>query len=201
MADIYEGAQWMSADKQWPSLCAKIDELLAYSPQVLIAIDGDCGSGKSTLAEHLRADYDGNVLHMDHFFLRPEQRTEARFSEPGGNVDYERFSAEVLTPLKGGQAFAYRPFDCRISDFGEAIPIQPRRLNIIEGAYSLHPVLSDAYHIKVFLSITPDEQLRRIAWRDGEKLLKRFETEWIPKEKRYFAHFDIVKQCDFVFEQ
>ena len=49
---------------------------------------------------------------MDDFFLRPEQRTPERFSEPGGNVDRERFLSEVLLPLRQGEAVDYRRFDC-----------------------------------------------------------------------------------------
>jgi len=182
-------------------LLAKIDQLFARQAQVLLAIDGGAASGKTSLAAELRETYDCNILPMDHFFLRPEQRTEERLAEPGGNIDYERFQLEVLTPLKAGQAFTYRPFDCKSGDFGEAIAVLPKKLNIIEGSYSLHPTLGDAYHIKVFLTLLPDEQLRRIALRDGEVLRKRFETQWIPMEKRYFFTFDIEKQCDFVFHQ
>jgi len=180
-------------------LYTKINELLDARPQVLLAIDGDCASGKTTLAAVLRRRYDANVLPTDHFFLRPNQRTADRLAEPGGNVDYERFLAEVLTPLKAGKAFVYRPFDCTTSDFGAEIAVPSRRLNIVEGTYSLHPTLADAYHVKVFLRAAPDEQLRRIGERDGEKLLERFEAEWIPMEKRYFVYFDVENQCDFVF--
>jgi len=183
----------------YKALYTKIDQLLATRPKVLLAIDGPCGGGKTTLAAELKRTYDCNVLPMDHFFLRPEQRTAARLVEPGGNVDYERFLAEGLTPLKAGEAFTYRPFDCAKGDFGAEIAVPPRPLNVVEGTYSLHPTLTDAYHIKVFLRLAPAEQLRRIAGRNGENLLERFETEWIPMEKRYFAHFDVENQCEFVF--
>ena len=44
---------------------------------------------------------------MDDFFLRPEQRRPERFAEPGGNVDRERFAAEVL--VHTGPAFDQLP--------------------------------------------------------------------------------------------
>ena len=58
----------------------------------LLAIDGRCAAGKTTLAAQLARLSGCTVVPMDHFFLRPEQRTEERFLEPGGNVDRERFS-------------------------------------------------------------------------------------------------------------
>ena len=86
-----------------------IDALLTRDGQVFVAIDGKCTSGKTTLAAKIAEKYDCNVFHMDEFFLRPEQRTPERFSQVGGNVDYERFWQEVLLPLKKGEAFSYRP--------------------------------------------------------------------------------------------
>ena len=65
----------------------RIDALLAREGSVVIAIDGSCTAGKTTLAAHLATKYDCNLIHMDDFFLRPEQRTAERFAEPGGNVD------------------------------------------------------------------------------------------------------------------
>ena len=66
---------------------ARIETLLAERDCVFVAIDGPCTSGKTTFAAMLNRRFGGNVLHMDDFFLRPEQRTPERFAEPGGNVD------------------------------------------------------------------------------------------------------------------
>jgi len=182
-------------------LNAQIDELLISTVRpIILAIDGDCAAGKSTLAVHLAKTYAATVIPMDAFFLRPEQRTAARLAEPGGNIDYERFKTEVLIPLVANKPFTYRPYDCQTADFAPEITILPNRLHIIEGTYSLHPTLVDAYHLKLFLGISSDEQLCRIAARNGDAMLERFRDEWIPMEKCYFSHFGIKKQCDFVFE-
>ena len=69
----------------------RIERVFTEREHVFVAIDGPCASGKTTLAALLQRRFDGNVLHMDDFFLRPEQRTPERFAEPGGNVDRERF--------------------------------------------------------------------------------------------------------------
>ena len=164
----------------------QIDHLLAQKDFVTVAIDGQCTSGKTTLAAQLAAIYDCNVFHMDDFFLRPEQRTAARFAEVGGNVDYERFYREVLLPLRERQPFSYRPFDCSTFTLAEPVSVMPKKLNIIEGTYSHHPYFSDPYDLKLVLQVDEATQRQRILQRPAF-LHKRFFEEWIPMENRYFA--------------
>ena len=110
---------------------ARIETLLAERDCVFVAIDGPCTSGKTTFAAMLNRRFGGNVLHMDDFFLRSEQRTPERFAEPGGNVDRERFETEVLAPLAAGQAAQYRPWDCHTGDFAVAYAVEPAQLTIV----------------------------------------------------------------------
>ena len=175
----------------------EIDRLLKTNSQVIIAIDGNCTSGKTTLAKQLAEIYDCNVFHMDDFFLRPEQRTEERFAEVGGNVDYERFREEVLLPLKSGTVFSYRPFSCSTFTLSDPVSVQPKQLNIVEGTYSLHPYFGDVYDLKIRLTISPELQRQRVLERP-EFLHKRFFEEWIPMEDRYFVGFQISQKCDVV---
>ncbi|MBR7147444.1 MAG: hypothetical protein IKD13_01325, partial [Firmicutes bacterium] len=108
----------------------------------VVAIEGGSASGKTTLSQILSRVYDCTVFHMDDFFLRPEQRTPERFSEPGGNVDRERFLEEVLKPLSRGEVVRYRRFDCSTFTLGEPMEVEPKPLVIVEGAYSMHPELA-----------------------------------------------------------
>lgn len=172
-------------EKILSELRPQIDSLLREKTLVIIAIDGKCTSGKTTLAKKLAEIYDCNVFHMDDFFLRPEQRTEERFAQIGGNVDYERFYEEVLCPLKAGQAFAYRPFDCATFTLAQPVSVSPKALNIIEGTYSLHPCFGDPYDLKILLTVDEKIQRERVLQRPAF-LHKRFFEEWIPMENRYF---------------
>lgn len=163
----------------------QIDMLMGKNSPVIIAIDGNCTAGKTTLARHIAAEYDCNVFHMDDFFLRPEQRTAQRYAQIGGNVDYERFYTEVLLPLKKGIPFSYRPFDCKTFTLSDPVAVTPKRLNIVEGSYCLHPYFHDPYDLKVLLSISPELQHTRILQRPAF-LHQRFFTQWIPMENAYF---------------
>ena len=175
----------------------RIDALLVQNDSVIIAIDGPCTAGKTTLAGKLAERYDCNVVHMDDFFLRPEQRTAERFATPGGNVDFERFREEVILPLKTGTSFSYRPFDCKTFTLASPVSITPKKLTIIEGSYCNHPHFGNPYDLKIFLTITPELQRQRILKRPAF-LHQRFLDEWIPMEQLYFSHFGICQMCDIV---
>ena len=173
----------------------QIDAFIKEKDFVVLAIDGKCTSGKTTLAAKLAEIYDCNVFHMDDFFLRPEQRTPERFAEPGGNVDYERFATEVLTPLKTRQPFSYRPFDCSTFTLAAPVCVIPKQLNIVEGTYSHHPYFGSPYDLKILLTVDAQTQRQRILKRPIS-VQKRFFDEWIPLENRYFHSFEIPGRAD-----
>ena len=157
-----------------PALLRRIRALAAAQPRVLVAIDGRCAAGKTTLAASLQAQLACNVFHMDDFFLRSEQRTAARFAEPGGNVDRERFLAEVLTPLRRGEKIFYRRFDCASMQLQSAVETAPGKLVVTEGAYSMHPELAPYYDLSVFLDISPELQRERILRRNTPEKAEQF---------------------------
>ncbi len=167
---------------------------------VIVAIDGRCTSGKSTLARVLAEKYGVPVLHMDDFFLRPEQRAPERFDVPGENIDHERFLAEVLTPLSRGEAFTYRPFVCADQSLGAPISFAPAEIVVVEGSYACHPALADHYAVRVFVDLSPEEQYDRLLAREGEDGMNAFIERWIPLEEKYFASIQPKKNADLRFE-
>jgi uridine kinase len=175
-----------------------IDRELERKDKVIVAIEGNSGAGKSYLAKLIANRYDCNIFHMDDFFLQSHQRTKERFEEAGGNIDYERFKREVVAPLMENLEFKYQLFDCQQAALAEFIHVIPKQLNIIEGVYSMHPLWNEIYDIRIFLSVEPEVQLKRILQRNGEFMLKRFQEEWIPLENKYFEACQIAAQCDFM---
>ena len=178
----------------------KIKDIRKEKDFVLVAIDGRCGSGKTTLAAYLKEMCKCDVIHMDHFFPRLKQRTAERLNEPGGNLDRERFLEEVMVPLKRHESFFYRPYDPRKHEMAAAIKIEPCDVVIVEGSYSCHPVLFDEYDLRIFLTVSEPERLRRIRERNGEAGLVQFQEKWIPMEERYFSAYRIEERCDFRFK-
>lgn len=182
-----------------PLLCA-IDRKAARQERVLLAIEGGSASGKTTLSQLLSHIYGCTVFHMDDFFLRPEQRTPERLAEPGGNVDRERFYAEVLNPLSSGSSVRYRRYDCHTQALQPPTDVTPTPLTVVEGAYSMHPLLADRYDLSVFLRIAPELQRQRIIRRNGSEMAERFFTLWVPLETRYFEAMDPASRCDLILE-
>lgn len=169
--------------------------------EATIAIDGMCGSGKSTLATLISKLWDVQLFHMDDFFLQPYQRTPERFQKPGENVDHERFKAEVLLPLSNKESVHYRKFDCsKMALCKESTFIPYHALNIIEGTYSMHPDLREAYDLTITLSIDPDLQKERILKRNGPERLEMFIDRWIPLENHYFNELSIFDRSDLHYD-
>lgn len=172
-----------------------IRHLLSVHSQIRVAIDGPCASGKSTLGQSLARTFSCPLIHMDDFFLRPDQRTPTRLAEPGGNVDYERFDREVLSPLCAGGTARYRPWRCHSETFGPEITVAPCPLVIIEGSYSLRRELRDRYHLRIWLEAPWEVRRNRLLERGGPGCLARFEQLWIPLENRYFSVCKVPECC------
>lgn len=179
----------------------RIRELLQQKPNAVICIEGRAASGKTTAAALLSELFDAQIVHMDDFFLPPALRTPERLQEDGGNVHYERFLEEVTNPLRQNRPFSYRIFDCGVMDYAGEAAIDPARPVIIEGAYSMHPYLGDACDLRIFSDVSPETQEARILRRNGEEMLRRFRTEWIPMEEQYFSTYAIRSSCDLILPE
>lgn len=176
-------------------LLSAIDRTLAARDRVILAIEGGSASGKTTLAALLARIYDAAVFHADDFFLRPEQRTAARLAEPGGNMDRERLLEEVLVPLARGGPVTFRRYDCHFQSLLAPETVIPKGLNIVEGAYSMHPLLAEYYDLSVFLEISPALQRQRVLRRNGPETAERFFSVWIPLERAYFQALRPRDRC------
>lgn len=181
-------------------VACKIKELLEEKARVTVAIDGRCASGKTTLAREISRMLKAPVVHADHFFLRPKQRTPERLAEAGGNLDRERLLSEVLIPRVQGEAISYTRFDCSTQALVEKINIPKNPVLIVEGSYSMHPELSGFYDLKIFLTTKKSTQEERLLAREGAGKLVLFQERWIPLEEAYFEELRPSERCDIIFE-
>lgn len=166
--------------------------------QKTVAIDGQSAAGKTTLAELLFSVYreKANLFHTDDYFLPPEKKTKQRLSQPGGNVDYERFAEEIIKNLSK-KSFIYFPYDCRTQALKHGVTADKQELNIIEGSYSLHPYFGEAYDLKILMTVSPERQKERIYQRNPD-LAQMFFDVWIPLENKYLSAFP--PKADLVYK-
>lgn len=178
------------ADSRLSPILTRLASLLP-KPRLLITIDGPCGSGKSTLAEELSPLLRAPIIHMDDFFLPHAQKTPARLAIPGGNVDLERLTREVLLPFSAGQAVVYRRYLCHEDAFSDPVALPDAPITILEGSYSLLPEIRRHADLTLFLSVPPQVQQERLLHRVGAERLEAFNARWIPLENDYFAAYQL----------
>lgn len=192
MTDICEYPQWLS-------VISEVQKIINNKERVLVAIDGKCGSGKTVCAQVLQKVFDGNVYHMDDYYLPIAQRNPQWRKLPAANMDLLRFQSEVLEPTMRGTYVCYRPYRCKEKAYGEKVIRAPKRLTIAEGSYSMHPLLADSYDLKIYLTIDEAAQRERLRRREGNRY-PMFENCWIPLENRYQSLYQIKAKADFIYD-
>lgn len=172
---------------------------LAEGGRLLISVDGRSTAGKSTFADLVKRRLPCHVVHADDFYLHPAQRTPERYATPGGNLDYERLKKEVIWPWLKKGSFCLRPYDAHADIYLPAKPITGGSILVIEGSYSGHPALWDAYNLHVFLTTDRHTQLARITARNGADAVPMFLKKWIPLEELYFSSCRVEERSDLCF--
>ena len=51
---------------------------------------------------------------------------------------------------------------------------------------SMHPYFENPYQLRIFMNISPEDQIANIIRRNGQEKAKEFQALWIPKEEAYF---------------
>lgn len=181
-------------------LISLIRELEKQNGRKIIAIDGRCASGKTTLSSLIAESIDCDVVHIDDFFLPFEKRTRERLSLPGGNIDFERLISQIFIPLKNGNSYIYSNFSCKNGTFTEGERVTPKKITVVEGAYSCHPCLHSFYDLHIFIDIDKATQKERILQRNSDNA-DDFFCQWIPMEEKYFSELNIKDKCEIVLSQ
>ena len=186
------------------------------APRLVVAFDGRSGSGKSTVAAGVAEAVDAVVVPCDDFFAAsvsdaewdrrtPEQRA-------GDAIDWRRLRREAIDPLRAGRTARWYAFDFLAGPRRDGTyPLQttptervPKRIVVLDGAYSARPELADVLDLTVLVEAALTTRETRLAAREAADVLQQWHARWDVAEEHYFRHvrppsaFDIVLQTDGV---
>jgi uridine kinase len=156
---------------------------------VRVAIDGIDAAGKTTLADELaavlrRRGWEVVRVSVDDF-LRPRA---------------ERYRRGKLSP----EGYYHDSFD--YAALREALGAHSSQGSIllVDGVFLLRPELVGLWDLRIFLSVDPDEALRRALDRDEalfgsrEEAERRYRLRYQPGQRLYFAEARPLEAADVV---
>lgn len=162
----------------------------AIGAPALIGVDGYGGAGKTTFAARLAEAVPGSVVvHIDDF---------AAPSVP--EWDWARFRNQVVVPLLAGGAARYQRWDWHTDSGADWVDVPAGALVIAEGVSSTRDEVGAPWALTVWVDAALELRLARARERDGEQLLDRWVTDWIPSEDAYARREDPVSRVDFVVD-
>lgn len=152
-----------------------------------VGVDGFGATGKTTLAASLARVLPGSVVvHVDDF-ARPSVTTWER----------DRFVAQVLTPLAAGRPGRYQRWDWPTDTGAEWHDVPAGVPVVVEGVSSTDVRLGVPWDVRIWLEADREVRLARALERDGEAMLERWLTDWMPSEERYLEAQRPDARADF----
>lgn len=202
-------------------LAAAIESVTSAHP-ARIAVDGPDAAGKTTLADELavvlRARGREVIRTSIDSFHRPRaQRYRRGQYSPEGcyhdTFDYQALRRVLLDPLGPGGDRRYQPavFDHRTDNAvcAPATTASADAVLLFDGVFLLRPELADVWDLRVFVTVTAEETLRRALGRDlallgsAAEVRRRYRERYLPAQQLYTAearpdeHADIVVHNDW----
>lgn len=147
----------------YQELLDTIEELKTTYNAFAVAIDGMTGAGKTALAAHLSKKFGAPVIHLDDFRLPLTERKPDWETTPGGEMDFERFDEEIVTPWMTKKPLVYSVVDPKSGEITERRALPDGQMFLFEGTYALHPLIRDFYDLRLFMKVDGQVQASRLA--------------------------------------
>lgn len=182
-----------------------------------VAVDGPDAAGKTTLADELGSELRTRGRHVIRAsidgFHRPQTERHRRGKDsPRGyfedSFDVPAFRSALLDPLGPGghRRYARALFDVRRDEpLAPALEVAPPdAVLVVDGVFLLRPELVGSWELRIFLSVGPDEMLRRALARDvalfgsRTEVERRYRRRYIPGQEIYFAECRPAEAADVV---
>lgn len=181
-------------------LAGVVANLSRIRNRVLVGVDGPDAAGKTTLADRLaevlpvptlRASIDGFHQPRELRYQRGDLSAEGYYRD---SFDYPALLGDCLAPFRAGAAqVQIRRYDYR-ADTGRPVhdvDVPERCVLIFDGVFLLREQLRDQWTLSVYLSVSPEETLRRATVRDvdlfgtPEEIERRYLKRYLPGQALY----------------
>ena len=172
-----------------------IEELKKTYNAFAVAIDGMTGAGKTALAAHLSKKYGAPVVHLDDFRLPLSERKPDWETTPGGEMDFERFDEEIVTPWLTQKPLVYSVVDPKSGEITERRALPDGQMFLFEGTYALHPLIRDFYDLRLFMKVDGQVQASRLE-KDGTPV----DASALARENEYFVGYMTELLADGVLD-
>ena len=146
----------------------------------IVAIDGNCCTGKSFLTDKL----DLTTIHIDDFF--PENGKD--------RIQYD-LALSAINSISHLTDFSYRAFDCTRREYYEITQPKASDVVLVEGVYSMDPLLGKYYNYGVLFKCPYDVRINRLRQRCSDYIFDKFINIWIPNEDKYFLENSLIENC------
>jgi len=187
------------------TLADRIESMRVEGP-TRVAVDGPDAAGKTTLADGIASVLTARgrtvIRAAVDDFQRPRADRYRRgpYSSEGyyrDSFDYAALRRLLLDPLG---PFGDRSYRTAVFEFvrdveqpGSAGVAPEEAIVIVDGVFLLRPELVSAWDFTVFVSVTPDEALRRALVRDvalfgsTEEVERRYRERYLPAQALYLT--------------
>jgi hypothetical protein len=172
--------------------CAEIVDAVATNsaPTAWIGVDGGTGAGKSRFARRLAVQIPGAVVVAVDDFSGPQI----------AEWDWDRFRAQVLSPILAGRSGRYQRFDWADETLAEWRDVPAGAPVIVEGVSATRREAGVPWTVQVWIDASRPTRVRRVLSRGGPPDLPARLDHWLASESAYLAREQPMSRVDLVVD-
>jgi uridine kinase len=171
----------------------------------VVALDGMSCTGKTTIAKEVAKRLGAVNVLCDDFFIGGSNTewTKRSTQEMVDNaIDWRRIRREVVEPLRASRPARWHPFDWKEGKGldSRTITAQPKRVVILDGAYTARKELSDVVDFTILVTMPHGQRVKRAIEREGADYSKDWHDTWQEAMDHYFDTMRPPDSFDLVVE-
>ena len=190
----------------------EINERKEKDKPFVVGITGIDGAGKTKFAVAferylLTRNYQTQMIHLDDFHNPRAVRYAGE--DEADNYYYRSFNLDeiinkLLIPCLQSSKYSIKKAALNLEtdkyDVNKEYNFNPNTIIILEGVFLLRDELSQYIDCNIFLEIPFNESTRRSKLRDTEAIINKFDTKYLPAQRKYLNKFPPEKHADMIID-